>query len=148
MQLKDIDQLDKIWDFSFRLPCNKVMSTNTISAGLFTTDMRKRMALRGAFMGSKTYIQKITDDYIERNELAPVADSQVGEVFCVGGPSEIQCDPANFIAGVEKFVTDRFVHAGLLSDDNGQIIPTISIITLPNEDPHSYAFRQIFYHLH
>ena len=147
MKVEDIDKLPILWDFRFNLPTNKVMSTNTISQGLFETIPAKRMRLRGAFIGAKKYIQKITDDWLAENDFTPYFNKSVGEVFCVGAPRDIICDPANFIAGVEKFVTDRFVHAGLLPDDNGLVIPSIDILTLRENHTNEYTFRQVFYKL-
>ena len=113
---------------------------------MFEQRTAARCNLRGAFIHAKLEIQELTDKFLSTVSYEPV-EEPVGEVFCVGGLSALVFDPANFIPGVEKFVTDRFVKAGLLKDDNANCIPSITICPMPYKKRDEYEFRQVFYKL-
>lgn len=146
VRYEDIDDLPILYDFHFTLPRELVFTANKISQGMFEQRSAARCNLRGAFIHSKLSIQELTDQFLSTVSYEPVAEP-VGEVFCVGGLSSLTYDPANFIPGVEKFVTDRFVKAGLLPDDNARYIPSITICPMPFKQRDEYEFRQVFYRL-
>lgn len=143
---EDIDSLPILFDFHYSLPRELVFTANKISQGMFETRTAARCNLRGAFIHAKLAIQEMADQYLSTVSYEPV-EEPVGEVFCVGGLSSLVFDPANFIPGVEKFVTDRFVKAGLLRDDNASCIPSITICPMPPKKRDEYEFRQVFYRL-
>ena len=139
-------EADPIVDFSFQIPQEYVLSANKLSEGVFAKTKQIQAGMRGSFMRAKEYIQNMTDLYLRYAHIEPI-DTPVGEIFYVGGLGYHPLDPANYHPAVEKFVVDRFVKAGILTDDDGGHIPVVSFCPLPQVKRTQYEFRLVFYKL-
>ena len=127
-------------DFSFSLPASDVLNQNWIASALFCT-AQVRNGMRWRFMEAKGKIQKIVGMWIEEAKPAPFPIGlPLLERFTVTGPMQAKMfDPVNFHP-TEKVAIDVLVKHGLLSDDNGEVIPKVEFL-YGGRQKAGYTFR-------